>query len=624
MVPAYRSGAGIDRVIGSLDAQTLPAAEFEVIVVDDGSPDDTFQHLQELAATRPNLIVDRIENSGWPSRPRNVGTRRARGEYLLFMDHDDSLYPDALRRAYEYAHQVGADLLNVKESKTSDAWWCMPALADGNSAEVKQQGRIDRLLPMVPHKVYRRQFLLDNDIRFPEGRRMLWEDVYFNIEAYAKAERIAVLADTPVYLWHASDSNNSATYGPRDDEFWDRLDDLMAFIDRTLSGPELASARESALLHQYRGRVLRRLGRALIDASPDDAERAMRRARQVQDRFIDPDWEAELGVFEWPRAQLLRQGRGDLLELLHTSYAAIKGRTSAGRVEWRDGVLELDLESRWLDADGHPVRFDRSGDRLLLRLPAELTEALPAERLDVTDAVHRFVFRVGVRARAEKVTWQLFPHDFEVSVDPFQDGTAGLTIHARNRFDPQTCALGAPVAATVWDVVAVNRWDGLSRAGAVRTDTEPRPALLSGVPAVAYRNKSDNLSIDLAQQLRSVARDGLREGRLPAAGAGFTLPLSGVAVHGRTDIAQPVTVGGRSYPGRLIGDQDGARVQLDERPAPGRVGFPVGDQDFPTRLRFASGRAGDRLSSAPEGSPASPWDRLRSLGRHLAKGSDKG
>jgi glycosyltransferase involved in cell wall biosynthesis len=624
VIAAYRSGNGIDRVIESLDAQTLPASEFEVIVIDDGSPDDTFQRLQALAATRPYLTVDRIENSGWPSRPRNVGTRLARGEYVLFMDHDDSLYPDALRRAYEYAHEAGADLLNVKESKTSDAWWCLPAMADGNAPEIKAEARIDRMLPMVPHKVYRRRFLLDNDIRFPEGRRMLWEDIYFNIEAYAKAERIAVLADTPVYLWHASDSNNSATYGPREEEFWDRLDDLLGFIDRTLGGPGLESARRAALLHQYRGRVLRRLGRALIGASAEEADRAIRRARDVQERFIDPEWESVLGVFEWPRSHLLRAGRGDLLKLLHTSYTAIKGRTAATRVEWRDGVLDLDLESRWLGADGEPLRFDTAGDRLLLRLPPALVEALPPERLDVTDAVPRFVFRVGVKARDEKVTWQLFPHDFHVSVDPFDDATTGLTIHSRNRFDPATCALGAPVADTVWDAVAVTRWDGLSRAGSVNSAIEPQPALLDGRPGVAYRNKSGKLSIDLAQRLHSVARDGLRGGPLPATETGFALPLPGVSVHGHTDLAQTVTIGDVTHRGRLVGDPDGARVQLNGRPVPGRVGFAVGDETHPTRVRIAIDEAGARLVDLPSQREDTAWSRLQGWARKLVRRPSNG
>ncbi|HEY0374196.1 MAG TPA: glycosyltransferase family A protein, partial [Amnibacterium sp.] len=81
IIAAYRPRDGFLRVIRSLDAQTLPQDEFETIVIDDGSPDDTFERLQRHAATRPNMRVRRIENSGWPSRPRNLAIEMARGDH---------------------------------------------------------------------------------------------------------------------------------------------------------------------------------------------------------------------------------------------------------------------------------------------------------------------------------------------------------------------------------------------------------------------------------------------------------------------------------------------------------------------------------------------------------------
>ena len=83
VIAAYQPGDGFDRVLASLDAQTLPQDEFETVVVDDGSPDDTFARLQAFASTRPNMRVERIENSGWPSRPRNIGTDLATAPYVL-------------------------------------------------------------------------------------------------------------------------------------------------------------------------------------------------------------------------------------------------------------------------------------------------------------------------------------------------------------------------------------------------------------------------------------------------------------------------------------------------------------------------------------------------------------
>lgn len=178
IIATYCSGEGLQRVIDSLDAQTLPQDEFETIFVDDGSPDDTYAALQKLASTRANMKVLRIENSGWPSRPRNVGMQHATGDYLFFMDHDDSLYPDGLRRAHEFAVETDADIVSTKESKTNDSWWGMSSLTQGNTSHVKRHGGIWLLLPLVPHKLYRRSLIEERHILFPDGRAVLWEDQF--------------------------------------------------------------------------------------------------------------------------------------------------------------------------------------------------------------------------------------------------------------------------------------------------------------------------------------------------------------------------------------------------------------------------------------------------------------
>ena len=52
--------------------------------------------LENIRDTHSNVRIQRIEHSGWPSKPRNVGLELSQGEYVLFMDHDDELYPRAL------------------------------------------------------------------------------------------------------------------------------------------------------------------------------------------------------------------------------------------------------------------------------------------------------------------------------------------------------------------------------------------------------------------------------------------------------------------------------------------------------------------------------------------------
>ena len=567
VVAAYCPGPAIHRVIDSLDAQTLPQSEFETIIVDDGSPDDTFEQLQALAATRPNLTVTRIENSGWPSRPRNVGTGMARGEYVFYMDHDDSLYPDALRRLSEFAAESRADFISPKESKTTDPWWGMSSLAAGNTTDLRPE-RVTRLLPMVPHKLYRREFLLANNISFPEGRRMLWEDVFFNVEVYAKAERVAILADTPVYLWHDSGANNSKTYAPTDTEYWDRLDELMAFIDRTLCAPELAEARRLLLTHQYRERVLKRLERSLLTASEAETAIAMSRAVAIQTAYIPPEWDRFIGALARPRTQLLREQRPDLLRMLATALGQIKGRTQATAVAWEDGALRIEATSRWVDAEGHPFTLLRSGGRVVMPLPEELAAAIPLEARDLTDLVHVFKLAVGVRARAESITWQL-PGETTITLEPVGEDRVSIVAHTVVRLDPATAAHGRPLESTVWDLTSISRWHGVQPVSAVKTGITPLPALLNGAPAVAFRTRTGALSVDLSQRLRSIVGDGgVPSGKVAATATGFELPLPRVQVFGTGQselvvVPQRVTETGQAddaLPATLIGEAGGARL----------------------------------------------------------------
>src|SRR5690606_7266219 len=88
--------------------------EFEVIAVDDGSTDFGGEILDVYAKRNSNFIALHQENSGWPGKPRNVGIENARGEYVFFIDSDDRLGPQALRRMTSFALEHDVDVLVPK------------------------------------------------------------------------------------------------------------------------------------------------------------------------------------------------------------------------------------------------------------------------------------------------------------------------------------------------------------------------------------------------------------------------------------------------------------------------------------------------------------------------------
>ena len=199
VVPVYTTGPYIRPLLDSLDAQEPPPGGFEVIFADDGSRDATPDLLEAWARTRPWARVLRLPNSGWPSHPRNVGIESTHAEFVFFVDHDDWLAPDALKRMTEFARSSGADVVigrMVGLGRAVPARLFARNVADARPPQVPLQDS------MTVHIMFRASFLRETELRFDESLRRL-EDHVFMATAYTRASRIAVLADGDVYI-HAS------------------------------------------------------------------------------------------------------------------------------------------------------------------------------------------------------------------------------------------------------------------------------------------------------------------------------------------------------------------------------------------------------------------------------------
>jgi glycosyltransferase involved in cell wall biosynthesis len=206
IIPVYNAGIYIERPINSILKQSLPQDELEVIFVDDGSTDDSASRLKEMADKTENFRVLSMPNSGWPGRPRNVGVANASGEYIHFLDQDDALGPKALQVMYERAQQNNSDIVVGKVKGNMRG----PIRLFRESVDSTGPELAELYETLTPHKMFRRQFLLDNDITFQEGRCRL-EDQMFLAKAYPLAKNITVVGDVVCYDWSKRDdgSNNS-------------------------------------------------------------------------------------------------------------------------------------------------------------------------------------------------------------------------------------------------------------------------------------------------------------------------------------------------------------------------------------------------------------------------------
>jgi glycosyltransferase involved in cell wall biosynthesis len=96
VIPTYNRGAAIEKTVDSVLAQDLPLEQVEIIIVDDGSTDDTWAVLNSLYAQNPQVRLFRTENGG-VANARNFGWQQAHGEFIAYLDHDDLWKPAKLR-----------------------------------------------------------------------------------------------------------------------------------------------------------------------------------------------------------------------------------------------------------------------------------------------------------------------------------------------------------------------------------------------------------------------------------------------------------------------------------------------------------------------------------------------
>jgi glycosyltransferase involved in cell wall biosynthesis len=129
VIPCYNQAHFLVEAIQSILAQSYPRVE--IVVVDDGSTDDT----SDVAARYPEVRLVRQDNQGL-SAARNAGLRESEGEYVVFLDADDRLLPEAL--------EVGLECMEANPECAFASGHCILIGPDGSPLFVPQQFRVER------------------------------------------------------------------------------------------------------------------------------------------------------------------------------------------------------------------------------------------------------------------------------------------------------------------------------------------------------------------------------------------------------------------------------------------------------------------------------------------------
>ena len=462
IVPVYNPGSDIDDCIRTLLDQSLPASSYEVIFVDDGSTDGTGERLDALAAEHDNVRVAHIPNSGWPGRPRNVGLDDAKGEFVYFVDNDDWIGREALARLYERAVRDDADVVVGK------------VVGHGKAVprELFARDRKARLgWPplqglLSPHKLFRRAFLAEHDIRFPEGRIRL-EDHLFVMHAYFHARTISVLATYPCYHWLRHEGGN-ASFGRLDAQVYYRS--LRDVLDLVVEHTEPGRDRERLLSHWYASKMLARVGgRGMLGQDPELRRDVYDEVRAVAAEHYDYDVERFLPYNLRLRSRLLRAGAFEALEELAQWETKLRAQVTLQELRLQGRGVLLRVEARLRGAGG-ALAFRRDGRRLLLMGPADELDAAKAMAdndvelyIRSLDDGSEYAIRTDARTRLERAR--------EGGVTPVQTMVAWVS--------PGRGAAGGPLPPGDWEVLVKVSAAGFSANSRVRREGEAAPVVLT-------------------------------------------------------------------------------------------------------------------------------------------------
>lgn len=348
VIPVFNTGEDISRCVESVLAQTMD--DYEVIFADDGSSDGTERRLDEIAAEHGRVRVIHLPPSGGPGGPRNEGVVAARGDYVYFLDDDDWLAPEALERMYAMAVRNDADIVIGKMVGHGRRVPRRMFRTDLDRANVLEDGLLGIL---TPHKMFRRAFLNEHRLRYPEGPVRL-EDHRFVMAAYFRARTISVLGSYACCHWVKRPGSYSRNL-PDPAHYHAMIGKVLDIVDEHV---EPGPVRDQYYTHWYRGKVLKRFGEVgFLDAEPGYRRAYYDESRRLTGERFAPAVDRLLPVRWRVRSELLRAGAYDELSRLMEAERGIALDAVLDGTRWRHGRLAVRFTARLLYRDGTPLAF---------------------------------------------------------------------------------------------------------------------------------------------------------------------------------------------------------------------------------------------------------------------------
>ena len=218
IIPIYNASAFIKECIDSVKSQTMTEG-VECIMIDDCSTDNTLEIIQSIinrnVNVNGNFFLLRQERNQGPSAARNRGIREAKGEYVFFLDADDTIMPDCIESLYSLAKEHDADYVQGKyQSSCLHEGWEVQKVQEVQDASLVQKRELPSVLSdrreikrlllnhnkllFAPHnRLVRRQMIIDNSLFFNEQIKVREDFLWMTF--VAKYVKKFASCDKPTY-----------------------------------------------------------------------------------------------------------------------------------------------------------------------------------------------------------------------------------------------------------------------------------------------------------------------------------------------------------------------------------------------------------------------------------------
>lgn len=215
ITPVYKVEKYLKKCIDSILNQTF--SDFELFIVDDGSPDSCGAIADEYAQNDSRVYVIHKNNGGAPSA-RNAGIERARGKYFYFPDSDDWLEPTYLEELYNLAQKTNAKLvvsgytMEYYENNANQSYVVsVPEkhYSDINKVRNNLHQYFDNMMMAVPwNKLYRADYIKKYNIKFPN---LKWDDLHFNMEVIMDIDSVAISSCAGYHFFRSRQGSETTT-----------------------------------------------------------------------------------------------------------------------------------------------------------------------------------------------------------------------------------------------------------------------------------------------------------------------------------------------------------------------------------------------------------------------------